>query len=90
MTKRDKFTKKVREKGLPSTSKFLLQYEKGQEVTIKIDPSVHKGVPHHRYHGDTGKIIKTQGKAYVVRVTKGGQNKKLIVRPEHLRPLKGD
>lgn len=90
MTKRDKFTKKAKEKGLPSTSRFLLQYEKGQEVAIKIDPSIHRGAPHHRFHGETGTIIKTQGKAYVVRVKVGGKVKKLIVRPEHLRPLKGD
>lgn len=87
MGKRKKLTKDLKEKGLPSTTRFLTSYEVGQRVAIKIDPSIHKGRPHHRFHGKTGKIIKKQGSAYIVRVRDEKRMKKVIVRPEHLRSL---
>lgn len=87
MGKRKKLSKNIREKGLPSTTRFLTSYEVGEKVTIKIDPSIHKGAPHHRFHGKTGKIIKKQGSAYMVRIKDGSRVKKVLVRPEHLRPV---
>ena len=53
-----------------------------------IDPSYHRGQPHHRFHGLTGKVMKIQGKAYVIRTRVGNMDKDLIVRPEHLRKAK--
>ncbi|NIQ07908.1 MAG: 50S ribosomal protein L21e [Candidatus Korarchaeota archaeon] len=87
MGKRKKLSKNVRERGLPPTSRLLTTYEVGQKIAIKIDPSIQKGAPHHRFHGMTGKIIKPQGNAYVVKVKDGNKFKKVIARPEHLRPL---
>ena len=57
----------------------------GDTVNIVIDPSYHRGQPHHRFHGLTGKVMKIQGKAYVIRTRVGNMDKDLIVRPEHLR-----
>lgn len=80
--------KKPREKGKLRLSKLLHEYSPKSQVVIKIDPSVHKGMPHKRYHGKVGRIIKKRGKSYVVRVTQGDTAKKIIVRPEHLTPHK--
>jgi large subunit ribosomal protein L21e len=78
--------KKPREKGKTSLSKLLHEYEPGSRVVVKIEPSVHKGMPHKRYHGKVGKIIQKRGRSYVVSVTQGKTAKKIIVRPEHLEP----
>lgn len=78
--------KNPREKGKLRLSKLLHEYQPGSKVVIKIDPSIHKGMPHKRYHGKTGKIIEKRGRSYVVSVTQGKTQKKIIVRPEHMEP----
>ncbi|MCE4612992.1 MAG: 50S ribosomal protein L21e [Desulfurococcales archaeon] len=81
--------KNVREKGaVPKLSILLREYNMGERVAIKIDPSFHKAMPHRRYHGLTGEIIGKRGRAYIVRVMLGRKEKTLFVTPEHLRPVK--
>ncbi len=78
--------KKPRERGKVGLSKILHEYEPGQKVVVKINSSVHKGMPHRRYHGRIGVIANKKGRAYVVGVTQGKAVKDIIVRPEHLEP----
>ena len=70
------------------SSKIYERSDDGDTVNIVIDPSYHRGQPHHRFHGLTGKVMKIQGKAYVIRTSVGNMDKDLIVRPEHLRKAK--
>jgi large subunit ribosomal protein L21e len=77
--------KKPRDRGLKSITRALQQFQEGESVNIVIDPSVHKGMPHVRFQGYTGKIEGFQGGSYVVGVTVGNKHKSLVVRPEHLR-----
>jgi len=55
---------------------------------IKLDPSVHKGMPHRRFHGRIGVIADKRGRSYVVNVSQGKAIKEIIVRPEHITPHK--
>jgi len=80
--------KKTREKGKLGLSKLLHEYKPGDRVIIKIDPSVHKGMPHRRYHGRIGVIKEKRGRSYVIDVTQGNTVKQIIARPEHLVPQK--
>ncbi len=80
--------KKPRNRGKIGLSKILYEYKPGQKVVVKINPSVHKGMPHRRYHGRIGVIANKKGSAYVVDVTQGKAVKEIIVRPEHLEPHK--
>lgn len=80
--------RKVREKGKTGLSKILREYKPGDRVVIKLDPSVHKGMPHRRFHGKVGVIENARGKAYIVNVTQGEAVKEIVVRPEHLEPFK--
>ena len=50
--------RKPRERGKISLSKILYNYKPGDKAVIKIDPSVHKGMPHRRYQGKIGVIVK--------------------------------
>ncbi len=81
--------KRPREKGKLRLSKLLHRHEPGNRVAVKIEPSIHKGMPHRRYHGKVGKIVEKRGRSYVVSVTQGKTAKKIIVRPEHLEPYEG-
>jgi len=62
----------------------MQQLEIGTSVSVDIDSAVHKGMPHHRFQGYTGKIEGMQGDAYLVGITVGKKHKTLIIRPEHL------
>jgi large subunit ribosomal protein L21e len=76
--------KKPRTRGVTSVTRALQQFEVGASVSIDINSAVHKGMPHHRFQGYTGKIEGTQGNAYLVGVTVGKKHKTLVVLPEHL------
>ena len=77
--------KKPRERGIHSISRALQQFEKGDSVSIAINPSVHKGMPHIRFQGHTGKIEGKQGDSYLVGINDGKKHKILIIRSDHLR-----
>ena len=83
---RSLLSRKPRERGKTGLSKILHEYVIGEKVVVKIDPSVHKGMPHRRYQGKVGVIIKKKGRSYVVNVTQGDALKEIIIRPEHLEP----
>ena len=77
-----------RERGRQPLGKLLHEYITGDKVVIMIDSSVHKGMPHPRYHGRVGTIVNKRGRAYVVELLAGKKVKSLIVRPEHIKPHK--
>jgi len=83
------FRKRPRERGKLPLSRILRRYGAGDKVVIKIDPAIHKGMPHRRYHGRVGTVIGKRGRAYVVEVRVGGELRTLFVRPEHLSPHGG-
>jgi len=83
-------TKGAREHGKLRLSKLLHEYQPGASVVVKIDSSVHKGMPHRRYHGKVGTVLNKRGRSYVVSVPQGDAVKEIIVRPEHLEPWKSD
>jgi len=76
--------RKPRDRGISSITRAIQQFEIGESVSVNIDSSVHKGMPHPRFHGYTGKIEGTQGDAYLVGINVGKKHKTLIVRSEHL------
>ena len=80
--------RKPRERGKTGLSKILREYEPTEKVVIKLDPSVHKGMPHRRFHGKIGVITAKRGRSYVVNVSQGKAMKEIIVRPEHITPHK--
>ncbi|MDR1721448.1 MAG: 50S ribosomal protein L21e [Methanobrevibacter sp.] len=68
----------------PITRK-IQKFNNDDLVHIIIDPSIHKGQPHPRFHGKTAKVIGSKGKAYILALKDGNKAKELIVRPEHLK-----
>jgi large subunit ribosomal protein L21e len=75
-----------RESGKIGLSRLLRQYKAGEKVLIRIDSSIHKGMPHRRYHGLIGTVVGQRGRSYIVEVSAGEREKRLIIRPEHLQP----
>jgi len=81
--------KHPRERGKIGLSRLLYDYKMGDKVVIKINPTVHKGMPYKRYHGLVGTVVDKRGRAYIVKVPVGDAIKTLIIRPEHLVPHGG-
>lgn len=83
---RHKHRRNVRNRGLGSIEKYLIDYNINDKVDIITDSSQHKqGMPHSRYHGRTGTIIGQRGRCYLVDVKLGNSRKTLIIGKEHLR-----
>jgi large subunit ribosomal protein L21e len=78
-----------RERGKTTLSKILYNYKIGEKIVIKINPSVHKGMPHRRFQGRQGIIKSKRGRSYVVHIPEHSVTKEIIVRPEHLTPNSG-
>ena len=76
--------KKPRARGLSPITRGFQTFEEGEKVNIVIDPSIHKGMPHSRFHGLTGVVPGIRGTAYEVSVNVGGKTKIVVSRPEHL------
>ncbi|MFP4000679.1 MAG: 50S ribosomal protein L21e [Thermoplasmata archaeon] len=74
-------------RGLMPINRALQEFEEGEKVKIKIEPSVQKAQPHRRFHGKIGVIDGKQGDAFVVEVKDGGKTKKVITRSEHLEEV---
>lgn len=85
---RYKLKKTVREKGLSPITRAIQEFSEGDIVNIDLDPSVQKGMPHHKFQGKTGKVVNQRGRAYLIEVRDGGLMKEVIVLPEHLTPQK--
>jgi len=78
---------RVRDRGLSPITRIFQKFEVGEKANIAIDPSVHKGMPHVRFQGNTGTVVSQAGKAYRVDIMDGGKKKQVIARPEHLRKV---
>ena len=65
---------------------YLRKFSRDQKVTVKMDPSSHKGMPHSRFKGAAGKIVGTRGDSYLVEVNLGNKKKTIISTPEHIVP----
>lgn len=80
---RKKLTKGGKREG--PTAKHLRSFEAGDRVRLVIDPSVHQGMPHPRFHGRTAEVVEQQGRSYVVTINDRGKDKQFPVYPAHLR-----
>lgn len=78
--------RKPRDRGKNPLSRILTPYSPGEMVTVSINPSIQKGMPHRRYHGRVGVISEKRGRAYVIEVTTGKYPRLIIARPEHIQP----
>ena len=81
---RHKLSKHPRSRGNPPPSHSLRDYPPGSKVAINLNPSVHDGMPHPRFHGLTGNVVERRGDAFIIEVYSGNKLKTVISRPEHL------
>lgn len=82
---RNKLSNDPRDRGTSPPQRAVQEFDDGEKVHLKLDPSVNDGRYHARFDGMTGEVVGKQGAAYKVEINDGGKNKTLIVKPAHLR-----
>lgn len=85
---REKLSNKPRDRGTSPPQRAVEEFEAGEKVHLKIDPSVRDGRFHPRFNGHTGEVVGKQGRAFKIQITDGGKQKTLIARSAHLRRQK--
>lgn len=80
---RKKFKRGQRDK--TKVNDFLKEFEKGDTVLIKMDPSVQSGRSHSRFHGKNAVVTGERGDAYELEIKDGGQTKTLYMPAVHLQ-----
>jgi large subunit ribosomal protein L21e len=76
----------VRDKGKVKIRQYLAEYGEGDRVSISINPRF-QAIPHPRFAGRTGEVAGRQGRSYFINIVDGGKAKRIIVPPEHLKPV---
>ncbi|PIN80867.1 50S ribosomal protein L21e [Candidatus Woesearchaeota archaeon CG10_big_fil_rev_8_21_14_0_10_34_8] len=84
---RKTFKKNIKERGKISLTRYFQKLEEGQQVVLKSEPAVQKGMYHGRFHGYSGKIIGKQGRCYKVAISDQGKIKEVIIHPIHLKKI---
>ena len=81
---RKKLSNDPRERGTSPPQRSVAEFDIGESVHLRIDPSVPDGRFHPRFNGHTGEVIGTQGTAYKVQINDRGKEKTLLAGPAHL------
>ena len=84
---RKKLKRKKKEKGKIFIKRHINEFESGDRVIIKPDPSFQKGLMHGRFIGKSGEIIKKRGRGYEVLIKDGNKEKIIITYPVHLKKV---
>ncbi len=71
----------------PAITRFLQEFQVGQNVVLDLEPSSHKGMPYPKFKGSMGKIVARRGGSYIVEIMNGNAKKTIISRPEHLKAI---
>jgi len=81
---RHKLSNDPRDRGTSPPQQSVQEFEDGQKVHLKIDPSINDGRFHPRFNGHTGTVDGKQGEAYKVLIEDQGKEKTIIAKPAHI------
>ncbi|MFB6270185.1 MAG: 50S ribosomal protein L21e [Halobacterium sp.] len=82
---RDKLSNSPRERGTSPPQRAIAEFDEGQKVHLKTDPSTAEGRFHPRFDGLTGEVVGKQGAAFKVEINDNGKEKTVIAKAAHLR-----
>ena len=71
--------------GRTKVNDILKEFNEGERVVFRINPSFHAGLPHRRFQNLSGKVVEKRGKAYVLQVMHGNKQKQIITCAVHLK-----
>lgn len=82
---RHKLSREPRER--TTVNEYMKQFEEGEQVLIKYNPSVQEGRSHQRFYGRHAKVTGFRGDAVELEVKDGNKTKTLFLKPVHLKKV---
>ena len=82
---REKLSNSPRDRGTSPPQRAIAEFDEGQKVHLKTDPSVSDGRFHPRFDGLTGTVVGKQGAAFKVDINDNGKDKTVLAKAAHLR-----
>ncbi|WP_336037859.1 50S ribosomal protein L21e [Halobacterium yunchengense] len=82
---REKLSNDPRDRGTSPPQRAIAEFDEGQKVHLKTDPSTQKGRFHPRFDGLTGEVVGKQGSAFQVEINDNGKQKTVLAAAAHLR-----
>ena len=82
---RYKLKQSVSNKGKLPVTKFLQEFNIGDRVVLKAEPSYQGGMFFLRFQGRVGEVVKKQGNCYLVAIKDGKKAKECLTHPVHLQ-----
>jgi len=79
--------KPIRNRGKLQLSRYFQEIEKGDFVAIAREQTVQASFP-KRLQGITGIVEGKRGKAYMVKIKDGNQDKRILIEAIHLKKIK--
>ena len=70
---------------MPNVNTLLQEFDGGDEVHVIWNSSITSGVPFRRFVGKTGKVIRKQGKCYLVKIKDMRATKEILLHPAHMK-----
>lgn len=74
---------KLSSRGHVRISSYVSEFSIGDMVHVSLVSN--NKIPDSKYQGRTGKIISKRGRSYIVQVADGSAQKRISIRPEHLK-----
>lgn len=74
-------------KGRIDLKKALQSFDEGERVLISPAAYNQRNIPHRRFFGVQGVVLRKKGRAYTVEVVQGAATKTVDLLPVHLRKL---
>ena len=81
-------TRRKLKRGIKRQSKLkrtMQEFKPKDKIIIIQNSSVHKGMPHPRFKGAVGRIIKKTGSSYLIEIRDKDKPKLILSAPEHLK-----
>jgi len=79
--------KPIRTRGKLQLSKYFQELNEGDFVAISREQSIPINFP-KRFQGLTGVVEGKRGKAYIVKIKDGNQDKRILIEAIHLKKIK--
>ena len=79
--------KPIRTRGKLQLSKYFQELDEGDFVAISREQSIPINFP-KRFQGLTGVVEGKRGKAYIVKIKDGNQDKRILIEAIHLKKIK--
>jgi large subunit ribosomal protein L21e len=79
--------KPIRTRGKLQLSRYFQRFKEGDFVAISREPAVQSNFK-KRLQGITGIVEGRRGKAYMIKIKDGNQDKRILIEPIHLKKIK--